>query len=391
MRYRLALWALGLVVRRRRSLSSTGANTPGAGAGGVARLSSIRSRSSSGRHGTWRSTSWPWASSRSRCFPSRSGACSAPRSSVSGRPGSRWRRARLRSSFPSPRVDERVRARHPPRAVPVLLTPLVLTAVAAGSKRGLRPSRRTAWIAALAAVAVAASLPADQVARANNVDSPTAAWIRDLHAVSPWSPSRRGCWSSGWPRSGLSCSSASRSRAAPLVAAAVAFGALVCWLDYSDPISPEQDRQLAWVDRCPPSRHSSLAPPPRLLAARPTVRGRDRCRAAGPRRLDGVLQREHRPCLPLRRGGRARQPRLAAVARRAGRRRLLGRAAVRPEVCRARLAPARGRKALARFDLSTLGTVYQEGASLTLWAVDPPLRFLPHAQPLAPRADGRPC
>ena len=98
----------------------------------------------------------------------------------------------------------------------------------------------------------------------------------------------------------------------------------------------------------PPSRHSSLAPPPRLLASRPAVRGRGRRRAAGPRRLDGVLQHEHRPCLPLRRAGRARQPRLATVARRAGRRRLPGRAAVRAEVCRARLAPAGRREGGSR-------------------------------------------
>ena len=46
---------------------------------------------------------------------------------------------------------------------------------------------------------------------------------------------------------------------------------------------------------------------------------------------------------------------------------------------------------LARLDLADLGSQYQSGSSLTLWKVEPPLRFLVHAQPLPPRADGREC
>ena len=45
---------------------------------------------------------------------------------------------------------------------------------------------------------------------------------------------------------------------------------------------------------------------------------------------------------------------------------------------------------LARLDLADLGSQYQSGSSLTLWEVEPPLRFLVHAQPL-PGADGREC
>jgi len=46
---------------------------------------------------------------------------------------------------------------------------------------------------------------------------------------------------------------------------------------------------------------------------------------------------------------------------------------------------------LARFDLSRIESQYRNGASLTLWRVDPPLRFDPLPQPTPPRGDGQPC
>ena len=46
---------------------------------------------------------------------------------------------------------------------------------------------------------------------------------------------------------------------------------------------------------------------------------------------------------------------------------------------------------LARFDLQRVAPVFPDGASLTLWKVDPPLRLLAHAQPLPPRANGAEC
>ena len=46
---------------------------------------------------------------------------------------------------------------------------------------------------------------------------------------------------------------------------------------------------------------------------------------------------------------------------------------------------------LARFDLGSLGAMFPDGASLTLWKVDPPLRLLAHGQPLPPRANGGEC
>jgi hypothetical protein len=46
---------------------------------------------------------------------------------------------------------------------------------------------------------------------------------------------------------------------------------------------------------------------------------------------------------------------------------------------------------LTRFDLTLVRGASREGASLTLWRVDPPLRFYQLPQPYPPRADGRGC
>ncbi len=271
------------------------------------------------------------------------------------------------------------------------VTPLVLAALAYWLEQGLPSSRRAAWIAAFTTVAVAASLPADQVARANNVDSPTAAWIDDLRAVSPWSSVPTRLVVVGLAAVGALVLLRSRSRAGPLVAAAVAFATIVCWLDYSDPISPEQDRQLAWVDRSLPRGaraallHLGYSRPDQPCAEGAGVEqqglvvwteffntGIDRVFHFGEQ-----VERDNldSPQLHVGAGGvvfRGEQPFAPKYAVLDSRQPVVG-------------------KRLARFDLSAIGTVYQEGASLTLWAVDPPLRFLRHAQPLAPRADGRQC
>jgi hypothetical protein len=46
---------------------------------------------------------------------------------------------------------------------------------------------------------------------------------------------------------------------------------------------------------------------------------------------------------------------------------------------------------LARLDLADVSPAFSDGASLTLWRVDPPLRLLAHPQPLTPRANGTEC
>ena len=183
----------------------------------------------------------------------------------------------------------------------------------------------------------------------------------------------------------------SRTAIGPLLAAGVAFVALVCGLDYSGPFSRAQDRQLAWVDHAIPE--DGQAAIVHLGYSRPD-------QPCGPEadreqqalvvwteffntRVDRVfhvaqeVERDNleSPALTVGDGGvvldqrRPFSPRYAVLDSR---------------------QPVVG-KPLARLDLATLGTQYQAGASLTLWQVEPPLRFLVHAQPLPPRADGGSC
>jgi len=46
---------------------------------------------------------------------------------------------------------------------------------------------------------------------------------------------------------------------------------------------------------------------------------------------------------------------------------------------------------LRRFDLDPAVPFYRDGASLTLWRAEAPLRLAPRPDPLPRRADGRPC
>jgi hypothetical protein len=184
-----------------------------------------------------------------------------------------------------------------------------------------------------------------------------------------------------------------RSPLVPFLTVAVAFTALVCGLDYSGPFSPAQDRRLAWVDRALP--HDGRASLVHLGYSRPD----QPCAAAVDREQQGLVvwteffntrvdrvfhlgaeqvERDNlaSPSLTVGSGGvvldphgKPFGPRFAVLDSR---------------------QPVVGRR-LAHLDLADLGTQYQAGASLTLWEVDPPLRFLVHAQPLPPRPDGNEC
>ncbi len=269
-------------------------------------------------------------------------------------------------------------------------TPLVLVGLAHWLQRGTVLRRRAAWIAAVCAVALAASLPTDQIARANNVDSPTAAWIRALHEAMPSVPTR--LLVVGIATLGAVVLLRFRRPAVPLLTVAVAFIALVCGLDYSGPFSQAQDRELAWVDRAlPPEGRATLvhlgytrSDQPCGAAADSEQQGLVVWTEFFNSRVDRVfhlggqqIERDNlaSPSLIVGPGGLVLErgqpfsPRYAALDSR---------------------QPVVGRR-LARLDLARFGTQYQAGASLTLWEVEPPLRFLAHAQPLPPRADGGEC
>jgi hypothetical protein len=271
------------------------------------------------------------------------------------------------------------------------LTPLVLVGLAYRLETGHVLSGRALWIAGLVAIAVAASLPADQVARANNVDSPTAVWLNALHEELPEVPVR--VLVVALAALGVVVLVLFRGRLAPLVAVAVAFTIAVGALDYSGGLTPGTERELAWVDRALPDGataslvHLGYSRPdqPCGAAADYEQQGLDVLTEFFNTRVAGVfhlgtenIERDNlsSPALTVGDGGvvlddrgRPFAPRYAVLDSR---------------------QPVVGRR-LARLDLADLGSQYQSGSSLTLWDVEPPLRFLVHAQPLPPRADGRPC
>jgi hypothetical protein len=270
------------------------------------------------------------------------------------------------------------------------LTPLVLVGTAYWLQTDVTLSRRGAAIAGIAAVAIAATLPAARVAAANNLDSPTGAWLQALHeTMLPGIPIR--IMVAALAMLGALVLVTFRRPSAAIVSIVVAFTLLVCGLDYSGPFTEAQDRQLAWVDRAMPgSGRASLV---HLGYTRPD----QPCGAAADReqqqlvvlteffntRINRVfhvgeqVERDNLPSPLLTVGpggvvlenGKPFAPAYAVLDSR---------------------QPVVGTP-LARLDLAGLGSQYQAGSSLALWKVDPPLRFLVHAQPLPPRADGGQC
>jgi hypothetical protein len=268
------------------------------------------------------------------------------------------------------------------------VTPLVLVGAAYLLQSGPLARRSAAWIAA-GAVALAATLPSDQVARANNVDSPTGAWVAALHATVPGLPTR--ALTVGLAALGALVLVRLRTPVAAFLTVAVAFAAVVCWLDYSGAFSRAQNRELAWVDRAlPEGATAALVHLGYGRTDQPCFPGADREQQGFAvlteffnTRVDRVfhlLQDVERdnlasPALTVGPGG---------VVLESGRPFAPGYAVLDSR------QPVVGKR-LGRLDLASLQTQFQDGASLTLWKVDPPLRFLRHAQPLPPRADGRQC
>ncbi|HEX3291356.1 MAG TPA: hypothetical protein VHR46_08190 [Gaiella sp.] len=267
------------------------------------------------------------------------------------------------------------------------VTPLVLVGLAYWLQTGLAVSRTLAVIAAVVAVALAASLPSGQLARANNVDSPTGAWLQALRETTGISTKPLLVGLAVLGALVLLCA---RGRVAPILAVVVPF-ALLSGLDYSGPFSEAQNRELAWVDRAMPGKGTASLV--HLGYSRPD----QPCGAAADReqqqlvvlteffntRVDRVfhtgeqVERDNlaSPLLTVGPGGvvldrgRPFAPRYVVLDSR---------------------QPVVGKR-LARLDLARLGSQYQDGSSLALWRVEAPLRFRVHAQPLPPRADGGVC
>jgi hypothetical protein len=267
-------------------------------------------------------------------------------------------------------------------------TPLLLVCLAHWLAHGLERPKTLVVAVALGAMVLPATLPEHVVQISNNVDSPTAAWLSDLKNQVPNVPMTG--WTVGIAAAGAVALLLVRRALVPILAVVLSFGALTGPLAYSGALTPEQDRTLAWVDRALPDGatatlvHLGLSRPDQPCsrdaenAQKTLVVWTEFFNA----RIDGVAHMTEpvpdnvpSPKLRVARGGivyKKGRPFTPAYAVLDSRQPIVGRR-------------------LARFDLASLGPVWQGGASLSLWKVSPPLGFLAHAQPLPPRADGQEC
>ena len=177
----------------------------------------------------------------------------------------------------------------------------------------------------------------------------------------------------------------------PILTLVVAFAAVTSHIDYDDSLTDEQARALSWVDDSLPAGGDAT------LVHLGLCYSTEPCAAAAwweqehlsiwtewfnkrvdtvkhlyrPNQYDGVPSGE----LTVGDGGLV----LAA-----------GRPFAPDYVVLDSRQKVRG-TAVARSDLDSIQSQYRNGASLTLWRVDPPLRLYPRAEPFPPRGDGRFC
>jgi hypothetical protein len=266
-------------------------------------------------------------------------------------------------------------------------TPLVLVCLAHWLAFGLQRPKFLVLAVALAAVTLPAILPDRVVRITNNVDSPTAAWFAELEHQTSWAI--KGSMV-GVAAVGAAALLLARRAVVPILALILAFVVLAAPLDYSGSLTAEQDRALAWVDRALPDDatatlvHLGLSRPDQPCSRNADADQRtlviwteffnarvDRVFHMSEQVPDGVPS----PKLTVASGG---------IVHENGRPFGLSYAVLDSR------QPIVGKR-LARFDLAGLGPRWQGGASLSLWRVNRPLGFLPHAQPLPPRANGREC
>jgi hypothetical protein len=270
------------------------------------------------------------------------------------------------------------------------VTPLVLVCFAHWLWRGLERPRVLSLACALGAVALAALLPRDLVFGSFSVDVPSSLFFRELEAQIPGVPFR--AWAIGIAAVGAGTFLLARRPLFPVFAVALAFAAVTARVDYGDSLTAAQARSLSWVDHALPTGVDVT------LVNLGVVYSTEPCASAAwheqqrlvvwteylNTRIDAVAwlyQPNHFDGAPSRQltvgtgglvlaGDRPFAPRHVVID------------------TRQRVTGVR----VARFDLTTIRhPELGNGASLTLWRVDPPLRLYPLPQPLPPRGDRRGC
>ena len=263
------------------------------------------------------------------------------------------------------------------------IAPLLITCFAYWLWRGLERPRRLTIACAAAAVVLAALLPGGIVRDSFHVDVPSALVLRDLDEFRLWAVATAIV--------GAAILLLAKRPLIPLLTLAVAFAAVASQIDYGDSLTDDQARALSWVDDAlPDGGDATLVHLGLAYSAEP-------CAAAAwfeqehlsiwtewfnkrvdavkhlyrPNQFDGVPSGE----LTVGDGGlvleddRPFAPEYAVVD---SRQKVTG-------------------TPVARFDLDSIQSQYRNGASLTLWRVDPPLRLYPRPEPFPPRGDSQFC
>jgi hypothetical protein len=263
------------------------------------------------------------------------------------------------------------------------VAPLLVTCFAYWLWRGLERPRALTIACAAAAVVLAALLPGGVVRDSFHVDLPSGLVFRDLDDFRLWAVAIAIV--------GAGILLLARRPLLPLLTLVIALAAVTSQIDYGDSLTDDQARALAWVDdSLPPGGDATLVHLGLAYSTEP-------CAAAAwweeehlaiwtewfnkrvdavrhlyrPNQFDGVPSGE----LTVGDGGlvlddgRPFAPEYAVVDSRQA------------------ITGTR----LARFDLDSIESEYRNGASLTLWRVDPPLRLYPRPEPFPPRGDGKLC
>jgi hypothetical protein len=269
------------------------------------------------------------------------------------------------------------------------VTPLLLTCFAYWLWRGLERPRGLALACAAAALALAALLPRDVVFQSFDVDLPSSVFFRDLDLQIPGVDFR--FWTVAIAAVGAGVLLLAKRALFPLVTVVLAFAAVTAQVDYRDRLTGTQARALSWVDDSLPEGGDAT------LIYLGLAYSTEPCAAAAwweeehlsvwteyfntrihgvkylyrPNQYDGVPSGE----LTVGHGGL-----------------LLD--ADRPFAPEYVIVDSRQRVTgvpVARFDLDSIQSEFRNGASLTLWRVDPPLRLYDRPEPFPPRGDGSPC
>ena len=269
------------------------------------------------------------------------------------------------------------------------VTPLILVCFVDWLTSGQPRPRFATAVVILVAGAIAATIPERVLLETNNVEGLVPSVVQGLKTQEPDVAAQ--LWVVGLTALGCGALVVLRRSLFPLLGVALAFAVVAAANDYTGPLDSKQTRALGWVDRALPGDAEAT------LVHMGYTRPDQPCREPADYEQQGlVLWTEFfnthvgrvvhvseevkrdllaSPRVTVERGGVIHED---------------GQPFAPPYAVLDSRQPIVGEQ-LARLDLGSVSPVFPDGASLTLWKVDPPLRLLAHAQPLPPRADGTEC